>query len=67
VGGTTWAFVGKSNYANINVGGSCKSKLSRLNFGFSFHGSVNYPVAGTTPVASGHWQGHTPFMTTFTR
>ena len=63
VGGRTWAFVGKSNYTFINAGENWKSKLSRWNYGFSFHGSVNYPVAGTTPLAN----GALPYMTTFTR
>lgn len=45
-GGRTWAFVNKSNYANINEGFNLAISLSRKMHGFSYRGSANYPVAG---------------------
>ena len=68
-GGTVWAFVGKSDYQNINQPALLHPAIwaSRQKNGFSYYGSANYPVAGTTSIPHGPWVGGTPFMMTFTR
>ena len=43
-GGTTWAYVGKTDYSHINDGESWSSKWSRRQHGFSYCGSNNYPT-----------------------
>ncbi len=64
VGGRTWAFVGKSDYANINQPSYKHLAIvaSRKIHGFSYYGSVNYPVPGTTLTDS----GEEPYMREFT-
>lgn len=62
VGGTTHAFVGKSDYAHINEGSSLAIKFARfINGGVSYLGSSNYPIAGTTLLDD----GRRPYMTIF--
>lgn len=46
-GGKTWAYVGKTNYANITKGGGWDIKVSRKLNGFSLLGSANYPEAAS--------------------
>lgn len=40
----------KSSYSNINNGQGALIWSSRQIYGFSYYGSKNYPVSGTTPL-----------------
>lgn len=55
-GGTTWAFVGKSDYSKMNRGEGINNKISRYKFGFSYYGSANYPVASENAWINVFWR-----------
>jgi hypothetical protein len=61
-GGTTYAFVGKSDYTYINSGSNnLLSKWQHFWGSFYNGGSYNYPIAGTTLTAA----GESPYLHTF--
>ena len=55
-GGTTWAFIGKTNYSEMNKGESWSNKVLRAVYGFSTMGSKNYPGAGSNAWVNVFWR-----------